>query len=248
LLCALFSWFSYAEEGNSASVPADKTDQPKVSVATPGPPRGARFDFYLLALTLHPAFCAEHDHKPECRTHSPVPLSIHGLWPETLAQGKYPRDCAGPALRLEPALARELAPLMPGMADRLHEHEWRKHGTCSGLGDDEYYRETLRLARRLDALLRDRLTTLGGGSSSAAQLREHVERRAPGLGASLTFHCRTLRDSAPARRGHAYLVEIRQCLDDDGPGRRPLTPLDCATVNRRDQGCGASFQIASERR
>jgi hypothetical protein len=38
---------------------------------------------------------------------------------------------------------------------------------------------------------------------------------------------------------------VRQCLDDDGPGGAPGTPLDCATLKRRDQGCGQSFLIAS---
>ena len=36
---------------------------------------------------------------------------------------------------------------MPGMADDLHEHEWREHGGCSGLDDDEYFRHALELAR-----------------------------------------------------------------------------------------------------
>ena len=65
---------------------------------------------------------------PACPNAGPaelVPLSIHGLWPERLAPGKYPRDCAGPALQLDGGLELELAPLMPGMADGLHEHEWR---------------------------------------------------------------------------------------------------------------------------
>jgi hypothetical protein len=38
--------------------------------------------------------------------------------------------------------------------------------------------------------------------------------------------------------------EVRQCVDNDGPGGAPGTLLDCATVQRRDQGCGRSFLIA----
>jgi hypothetical protein len=45
-------------------------------------------------------------------------------------------------------------------------------------------------------------------------------------------------------RNRPYLIEVRQCIDDDGPNGAPGTLLDCATVNRRDQGCGRSFRIA----
>jgi hypothetical protein len=60
---------------------------------------------------------------------------------------------------------------------------------------------------------------------------------------SITFHCRTLRD-AQSRR--PYLIEVRQCVDNDGPGGAPGTALACAIVKRRDQGCGQSFLIAGE--
>ena len=208
-------------------------------------PKKAYFDFYLLALTLHPAFCADgHAKKLECRGgHSP-PISIHGLWPERLEPRKYPRDCPGPPLDLAADLKAQLATLMPGMADGLHEHEWRKHGTCSGLDDDLYFGLTLAMARRLDEALGERLTTLAGSRTSAAALREVAERANPGIGPTITFHCRTLRGAPPAQRQEPFLVEIRQCVDDDGAAGAPATLLDCAAVGRRDQGCGAGFRIA----
>lgn len=247
LALGLLSWFWYRDEGhpvsNPASATADMTDQPKVSVARTG--NGPRFDFYLLAMTLHPAFCADGNaRKPECAAGRSIPLSIHGLWPERLAPGKYPRDCRGPRLDLDRALESELRELMPGMSDGLHVHEWRTHGTCSGLDGDEYYRHTLRLAREVDAALRPWLTTRAGARVTAAELRAAADRASPGLGATLTFHCRTLRDAPRDRRGEPFLVEIRQCVDDDGAGGAPNKPLACATVNRRDQGCGKSFHIA----
>jgi ribonuclease I len=219
-------------------------------LAANSPSRGAEsFDFYLLALTWHPAYCADgNEREPECRTVVPVPMSIHGLWPERLAYGKFPRDCNGPALDLEGGLALELAPLMPGMADGLHQHEWRKHGRCSGLGDDEYFRHTLELARRVDRALRAKLTTLAGRTTSAAELRAYADSQQPNLGATLTFHCRNLRDAPMEHRREPYLMEIRQCLDDDGANGAPGTPLKCASVNRRDQGCGAKFRIAEASR
>ncbi len=204
--------------------------------------RRADFDFYLLAMTLHPSFCADRERKKECRVPQAKALVIHGLWPEKRASGQYPRDCPAPRLSLEPALANELRPLMPGMEDGLHEHEWREHGGCSGLDDDAYFQATLDRARVLDEALGAKLTTLAGRETDARELRAVADGFRQGLGATLTFHCRTPRGAQSGSR--PWLNEVRQCLDDDGPGGGPSTPLDCATVDRRDQGCGGRFHIA----
>ena len=74
-----------------------------------------------------------------------APLVIHGLWPERNEPRTYPHDCPAPPLELDSALALELADFMPGMADGLHEHEWREHGGCSGLDDDEYFHQALEM-------------------------------------------------------------------------------------------------------
>ena len=96
----------------------------------------------------------------------------------------------------------------------------------------------------MDAALRPELTTLAGRETTSDALRAAADRYSPGLGATFTLQCRTLRN-APARfRNRPYLIEVRQCIDDDGANGVPDTRLDCATVNRRDQGCGKSFRIA----
>lgn len=206
----------------------------------------AGFDFYLMAMSIHAAWCADgNTGKTECRAGSDRPLVVHGLWPERREPRTYPRDCAGPRLDLEPATEEALRAFMPGMQSGLHVHEWREHGTCSGLDDDAYFRSTLDLARGLDAALRDVLTTYADREIDGAALRAAADRVRSGIGRTFTLHCRTLRDAPAGRRGQPFLVEIRQCVDDDGAGGAPGTPLDCATVNRRDQGCGGSFGIAN---
>ena len=206
---------------------------------------GPKFDFYLLAMSIHAAFCADgHQRKPECRAKPMRPLVIHGLWPENLKPRTYPRDCPAPPLELEAALTLELEPFMPGMADGLHQHEWREHGGCSGLDDDRYFRSTLELARGLDAALSARLTTLQGRQADAATLRDAAESFSPGIGRTFTLHCRTVRGSG----GTPVLMEVRQCVDNDGPDGAPGTLLDCATVGRRDQGCGGGFLVEGRSR
>jgi len=241
LIGALIAWF----------VPKDAektpTGRPGSAAARPAATANAHvaFDFYLMALTVHPAFCDDgHAREPECRAAVHRPLVIHGLWPERNAPRTYPHDCPVPPLELDSALALQLADYMPGMADGLHEHEWREHGGCSGLDDDEYFRQALELARGIDAALGAKLATLAGEETTATELREIADLFHPGLGATLTFHCRVLRD---ANSTQPHLIEVRQCVDNDGTNGAPGTPLDCAAVKRRDQGCGQHFRIAGSR-
>jgi ribonuclease I len=240
----LVAWFSQRDAAKSPPVVAEKPAHAgAVSKSAPG---AAAFDFYLMALTVHPAFCADgHARQRECGAGARRPLVIHGLWPERNEPRTYPRDCPVPPLDLDPALALELADFMPGVADGLDQHEWLLHGGCSGLDDDVYARHMLDLARPIEAALSARLTTLAGRETNAAGLREVVDAFHPELGATLTFHCRTLRDAPMEHRREPYLIEVRQCVDNDGPDGAPGTALDCATVKRRDQGCGGSFRIAA---
>jgi ribonuclease I len=233
LLGILFTWYGTRETGKS---PGERGN----------PVAGRRgeslpaFDFYLLAMTVHGAFCADgREHLGECRRGALRPLVIHGLWPEKLEPRTYPRDCPAPPLSLDSALELELAGYMPGMAAGLHEHEWREHGGCSGLDDDLYFRRTLELARDLDAALAARLTTLAGRETGAAELRATAEQFRPGSGATFTLHCRAIRGGGD----RPVLTEIRQCVDNDGPGGTPGSLLECARVQRRDQGCGQSFLV-----
>jgi len=245
----LLAWFSARRPAGSPGGQPDKGVQADGQDKSSGPGRaaarapatGASFDFYLLALSAHAAFCADgHEDMSECRSAAHRPLVIHGLWPERLEPRAYPHDCPAPALDLDAGLEQQLADFMPGIAAGLHEHEWREHGGCSGLDDDVYFERTLELARTLDAALGARLTTLAGRDTSAAELRETADMFQPGIGATITLHCRTLRGAGD----RPVLVEVRQCIDNDGAGGAPGTLLDCATVGRRDQGCGGDFHIA----
>jgi ribonuclease I len=246
LLCAIIVAMNSgrdddAKDANSASRPPVTPTPAGAGTAS----ARADFDFYLLAMTLHAAWCEDgNGGRRECRTGSDLPLVVHGLWPERLEPRTYPRDCPGPRLALEPATEAALRPLMPGMDSGLHDHEWRTHGTCSGLDDDDYFRATIALARDLDGALRRVLTNYTGRELSPRELRVAADRERAGLGRRFTLHCRTLRDAPPAMRDRPFLVELRLCIDDDGANGAPGTPLDCATVKRRDQGCGDSFRIA----
>jgi ribonuclease T2 len=95
---------------------------------TPG-----HFDFYLLNLSWSPEFCLTHSQAAECAAHSGFVL--HGLWPQN-NDGSYPEHCSDAP---GPSNERAYRDILPDQ--RLLEHEWQTHGTCSGLTPDAYFAE-----------------------------------------------------------------------------------------------------------
>jgi ribonuclease I len=238
---ALFAWHTTRETRESPTVLPHADSRP---ASAPAAAHGAQFDFYVLALTVHAAFCADgHRQLGECQSRAAWPLVIHGLWPENREPRTYPHDCPAQPLALQPALRTELEPYMPGVSDGLDQHEWREHGGCTGLDDDAYFARALELTRGVEAALAARLTTLVGGETDAQTLRASAELFRPGIGGTITLHCRTLRDAPRGTRQEPYLVEIRQCVRREADGSAG-EPFECAGVGRRDQGCGESFHIA----
>ncbi|HTC44866.1 MAG TPA: ribonuclease T2 [Steroidobacteraceae bacterium] len=106
-------------------------------------PRGAapggvpgEFDYYLLSLSWSPSYCLVHPGDREQCQGRGYGFVLHGLWPQFDAGG-YPQQCAThPDLdRAARAVGRTLYP-----SPTLMQHEWARHGTCSGLEPLEYFR------------------------------------------------------------------------------------------------------------
>jgi ribonuclease T2 len=100
------------------------------------------FDYYLLALSWSPTYCAEigdQRRDPQCRPRGagrPYAFVLHGLWPQF--ERGWPQDCRSPDGGYVPGpVADRMLDIMPSR--RLVFHEYRKHGTCSGLGVDAYF-------------------------------------------------------------------------------------------------------------
>jgi ribonuclease T2 len=107
-----------------------------------------RFDFYVLTLSWSPSYCEAEFEKgrrrsnEQCNNNRPYAFVVHGLWPQF--ERGYPQNCINPAPYIPESTIRQMLPLMP--ARGLIIHEWRTHGTCSGLNADEYF-EAVRVAR-----------------------------------------------------------------------------------------------------
>jgi ribonuclease T2 len=107
-------------------------------------PSPADFDYYLLTLSWAPEFCATNSKgksSSECDPKKHYGFVVHGLWPQNNT-GAYPHDC-GPAQPVSQAIVQKMMAIMPDSG--LIQHEWAKHGTCSGLSAQDYF-ESLRRA------------------------------------------------------------------------------------------------------
>jgi ribonuclease T2 len=106
-----------------------------------------KFDYYVLALSWSPSYCASAQggrDDAQCRPHGGKRYSfvLHGLWPQF--ERGWPQDCQTADRGFVPRpVANRMLDIMP--SEKLVFHEYRKHGTCSGLGIDGYFD----LARRL---------------------------------------------------------------------------------------------------
>jgi ribonuclease T2 len=105
------------------------------------------FDYYVLALSWSPTYCADrrstaYDQQCDARRGRPYAFVLHGLWPQY--ERSWPQDCRSSDRGWVPGpVADRMLDIMP--SKKLIFHEYRKHGTCSGLSVDAYFR----LAREL---------------------------------------------------------------------------------------------------
>lgn len=150
-----------ASDGPSAAVSthalvfdAHVTQLAPSSLASPPSSSSSPFDLYVLAQSWQPTFCLhKEDQFPGCRaprefwrTH----LTLHGLWPER-ETGAPPGFCGGEpfdAAAVEQAVGLDvLRELWPDVKysdaspqyPQFWEHEWMRHGTCSGLALRAYF-------------------------------------------------------------------------------------------------------------
>lgn len=90
-----------------------------------------KFDGYVLSLSWSPTYCEEQPKDEQCG--KKLGLVLHGLWPQYKVG--YPSFCTKEAYT--PSQAQAFPDLYPSQF--LFEHEWEKHGTCSGLTQTGYF-------------------------------------------------------------------------------------------------------------
>ena len=177
------------------------------------------FDYYVLSLSWLPSWCAiDGDARgaDQCDPKHDFGWTLHGLWPEF--ERGYPSYCK----TSERAPSRDQT---AGMVDimgssKLAQHEWEKHGTCSGLSAQDYFAASRRayeavirppLLRKLDHTVK----------MPAYVIEEAFLKSNPSWDANMiTITCRQQR-----------IQEARLCLTKDLTPRKcgPDVLLDCNT-------------------
>ena len=154
-----------------------------------------KFDYWVLSLSWSPQYCDARPGDRQCAyAHDFI---VHGLWPQY--ERGFPDFCSRTEQVPRPLLTRML-PLMP--SEELIQHQWRKHGTCSGLSMDEYFIQTERARRALAIPPQYRKPTTHRQTSLAEIEREFIAVN-PQLGPeTLAVQC-----------SGRWLREVRVCFD-----------------------------------
>lgn len=98
-----------------------------------------RFDYYVLVLGWTPSYCAVAGRQrgdQQCNSERTHAFTLHGLWPQNVKG--WPEDCRTPRRPWVPqSVIDDMRDIMP--SKNLVIHEYRAHGTCSGLAPDQYF-------------------------------------------------------------------------------------------------------------
>ncbi len=184
---------------------ADKTVSSKTTGET-------GFDFYVLALSWSPSFCAtkKQDSKYQCGGKRFFSFIVHGLWPQY--EKGWPADCKTNQRKVQNGLAQSMLDIMPGQG--LIRHQWSKHGTCSGLGQRAYFAKVRDAYDKIRFPARFRLNDKYL-NVSPAEVERAFQLENPGLednAIAVTCHKRRLRE---VRICFSKSLEFRACAEVD---------------------------------
>ena len=189
-----------------APTPEPKPPARSSQAAAQTTPRAAQnFDYYLLNISWSPEYCHSHPSDIQCARHSTFVL--HGLWPQN-ADGTYPQNCSTDPGPSDPS---QYADIYPDAG--LLQHEWKTHGTCSGLSADAFFTaarqafQSVTVPPTLASL--DHQISLPPG-----QILSLVSQSNPTLtNQNLALSC-----------GNNYLTAVEVCLD------KTLRPTSCGPI------------------
>ena len=117
----------------AATIPLTAARKKKPAAAAPG-----AFTYYLLALSWAPDFCAQAgaaQNPAECGAGKKIGFVVHGFWPQGDTT-RGPENC-GPASPVSNSIVQIMLNYIPTAS--LIQHEWKTHGTCSGLSVADYF-------------------------------------------------------------------------------------------------------------
>jgi ribonuclease T2 len=176
--------------------------------------RAGEFDYYVLALSWSPNWCAlEGDARQSPQCEEDHGWIMHGLWPQ-FHRG-YPSYCKTAKRPPSRSMTAAMADVMG--TSGLAWHQWKKHGSCTGLSAEQYYavsREAYAVVTRPGVFRKlAKPVKLPAKVVEEAFLKANPQMEADGI----TITCRD---------GH--IQEARICLS------RALDPVPCGQDVVRD--------------
>jgi ribonuclease T2 len=167
-----------------------------------------RFDYFVLALSWSPAYCAaEGDPERDalqCDGRRPFAFVAHGLWPQY--ERGFPEFCPSRLRGVEDDILSSTLDITPSRG--LIRHQWTKHGVCSGFSQAQYFDLTRQYMNKIAVPLQYRALSsplrVNGAQVEQAFLSANPALRANGV--------------AVVCRG-GRLREVRFCFTRDGRPR-----------------------------
>lgn len=197
--------------------------------ATPGSSSGrnqaGKFDYYALVMSWSPTHCQESsgfradDMQCNRRDGRRYAFVLHGLWPQY--ERGYPEACPIRGRNYVPRpIVDNMLDIMP--APGLVIHEYKKHGTCSGLAPAQYFGLARKLYREIRIPERF-VNPFEPQHVTGAELEDAFIKANPGLKA----------DMISVSCGGSKLHEIRICFTRDAKLRA------CGDNERRGDACSS---------
>jgi ribonuclease T2 len=181
-------------------------------------PQGDGYDFYVLSLSWSPSYCeieGANANRQQCGRQSNHGFVVHGLWPQY--ERGWPEFCdSSEPSRVPESIVRTAIDLMPSAG--LIGHQWRKHGSCTGLSQEDYFsvvrqaHDTIVIPDRFENV--DSTVTVSPVEAEKAFMAANPGLRADGIAV-------TCEDG--------YLSEVRICMTKE------LGFRSCPEIDRR--GC-----------
>ena len=154
----------------------------------------------LLVVTWGPSLCQVEKSNPGCRSGHVGALGptliLHGLWPQPSDEQfcglpkSQQRDVTLPSLNLPQDVQSNLQSQMSDV-DVMAPHEWKAHGSCSGVDPGAYFGIASTLAEQASTVLTPVFRDAKGGYVSLDAIRRTVDTAfGPGAGKRVSLSCR----------------------------------------------------------
>jgi ribonuclease T2 len=182
-------------------------------VAAPGAgqakaPQSGVFDYFVLALSWSPSFCDGRNGREDATQCAPgrnFAFVVHGLWPQ-YSRG-WPANCPTDESWVTQDNIEAMMPVMP--SKKLIIHQWKKHGSCAGVSQTDYFRATRLLFEKVKIPARYLSPTADVVTTPQQLVTDFMKTNANLSADMISVQCGNARD-------RARLSELRICLDKRG--------------------------------